>query len=88
MTEPVKWIFFCSEADYPMFRDLPLGLAPTYSEFVVDTDRRIKSDAEQVTREKVIVGYGKFIAYCKKKGKEPDWHALDAYTLQVWGEKE
>jgi hypothetical protein len=92
MREPVKWIFFCSEADYPKFLALvtsyPL-FRPTYDGFVKATDDQIKRNAEQQSREKVWVSFEDFEAYRSRPenaGKD-DVRLLNMLTHLSWGDK-
>lgn len=86
MSDPVKFIFFCSEADYPKFLAIvPNDFPPTYQQFVARVDQSIKNRMEQVTVVKTNVGFDEFMAFCAKSGKEPNYDTFVAYTFQVWG---
>jgi hypothetical protein len=88
MSEPVRFIFFCSEADYPKFLAiLPGNFPPTYREFVANVNQRIKDRKEQITLEKTNVSFDEFIAFCRERGKEPDYDLLVACTFHAWGRK-
>jgi hypothetical protein len=86
MTEPVPWIFFCTEADYPKFRSiLPRDLPAAYDEFVSGVDSRIKNMMEHQTIVKTNVGFDEFLAFCTKNGKEPNYDSLVSCTFHTWG---
>ena len=86
MIEPVKFIFFCSETDYPKFLALlPEHFPPTYEQFVTAVNQCIKNRLEQVTVEKTNVGMDEFLKFCEKTGKSPDYQALVACTFETWG---
>jgi hypothetical protein len=86
MSEPVKFIFFCIEADYPKFLAiLPDYLPATYQEFVARVNQSIENRMKEVTIVETDVGFDEFMAFCDKSGKVPNYDTLVAYTFQVWG---
>ena len=86
MNDPVPWIFFCSETDYPKFLALlPEVFLPTYREFVSRVDERITDVMEKYTIVKTNVGFEEFIAYCAAGGKKPNYDSLLSYTFRAWG---
>ena len=86
MSEPIPWVFFCSETDYPKFLALLKGkLPPTYREFVAAVDQRIADVMEQRTIVKTNVGFEEFLAFCAKERKPPDYNALLSCTFVAWG---
>lgn len=86
MKEPVPWIFFCTESDYPKFLALlPNDLPSSYSDFVVRVDSHIKNMMEQYTIVETNVGFDEFIAFCEKNGKESNYDSLVSCTFHTWG---
>ena len=86
MNEPIPWIFFCTETDYPKFFSLLSDIfPPTYGEFIAGIDKSIADVMEQYTIVKTNVGFEEFIAYCAVSGKEPNYDSLLSCTFQAWG---
>ena len=86
MSNQIPWLFFCSEADYPKFLALlPNDLPPAYHEFVSVVDKCIANEMKQLTIVKTYVGFDEFTAFCKARGKVPDYDTLIACTFQAWG---
>ena len=86
MNEPVPWIFFCTESDYPKFLALlPNDLPASYRDFVARVDSHIKNMMEHCTIVKTNVGFDEFIAFCTKNRKEPNYDSLVSRAFHTWG---
>jgi hypothetical protein len=86
MIDPAPWIFYCTEEDYPKFRDLlPERFPSAYEDFAAAIDQRIADEAGQVKIVKTYVGFDEFMAFCKEHGKTPDYEALVMCVFRGWG---
>jgi hypothetical protein len=86
MADPIPWIFFCTEKDYPRFLEvLPGHLPSSYENFVAAVDQRIADETGQVTVAKSYVGFDEFMAFCELHGRTPDYDALLMCAFRIWG---
>lgn len=88
--EPIPWVFFCSEADYPKFFALfgtarPDDFPPTYEPFVALVDERIKKAEEDITLVKAYVRYDEFTSYCAAHKEGLSYDALMRCTHLAHG---